>query len=88
MQSNPKENWIGLWETNRGCPFQCTFCDWGSATASKVSRFEMDRLEREIKWMAEKKIKYIFVCDANFGIQKRDIEIAKYPQKANTHRQS
>ncbi|MGY8686091.1 hypothetical protein Q2941_51665, partial [Bradyrhizobium sp. UFLA05-153] len=23
-------------ETNRGCPYSCTFCDWGSATQSKV----------------------------------------------------
>ena len=29
------ESWIGLWETNRGCPFRCTFCDWGSATAGQ-----------------------------------------------------
>jgi hypothetical protein len=33
MAANPQESWIGLWETNRGCPFRCTFCDWGSATA-------------------------------------------------------
>ena len=23
-------------ESNRGCPFGCTFCDWGSATRQKV----------------------------------------------------
>ena len=22
-------NYIATWETNRGCPFSCTFCDWG-----------------------------------------------------------
>ena len=77
VADNPDEKWIGLWETNRGCPFQCTFCDWGSATAAKVTKFENERLEIELKWMAEKKIEYIFVCDANFGIQKRDVEIAK-----------
>ena len=77
VRDNPKEKWIGLWETNRGCPFQCTFCDWGSATAAKVTKFDDNRLERELKWMADKKIEYIFVCDANFGIQKRDVEIAK-----------
>ena len=37
--ANPNESWIGLWETNRGCPFRCTFCDWGSATAGKVTKF-------------------------------------------------
>ena len=77
VNDNPHEKWIGLWETNRGCPFRCTFCDWGSATAAKVTKFEDERLERELKWMAEKRIEYIFVCDANFGIQKRDVEIAE-----------
>lgn len=78
IRDNPKEEWIGLWETNRGCPFQCTFCDWGSATAAKVNKFDFDRLKAEVDWFAEHKIKYIFVCDANFGIQKRDVEIAQY----------
>ncbi len=77
VAANPQEKWIGLWETNRGCPFQCTFCDWGSATAGKVTKFEQDRLFGELGWFAAKKIEYIFVCDANFGIQKRDVEIAE-----------
>jgi radical SAM superfamily enzyme YgiQ (UPF0313 family) len=77
VAANPQEKWIGLWETNRGCPFQCTFCDWGSATAAKVNKFEMERLNQELDWFASKKIEYIFVCDANFGIQKRDVEIAQ-----------
>ena len=78
MAANPEERWIGSWETNRGCPFRCTFCDWGSATAAKVTKFDLDRLYREVDWFAEKKIEYIFCCDANFGIQKRDVEIAEY----------
>jgi len=78
VAENPEEKWIGLWETNRGCPFQCTFCDWGSSTASKVNRFELDRLFLELEWFVNNKIEYIFVCDANFGSQKRDIEIAQH----------
>ncbi len=78
MKANPNESWIGLWETNRGCPFRCTFCDWGSATAGKVTKFGDDRLFAEADWFAEKKIEYIFCCDANFGIQKRDVDIANY----------
>ena len=76
MRANPDETWIGLWETNRGCPFQCTFCDWGSATAAKVTKFGIERLYAELDWFARNKIEYIFCCDANFGIQKRDVEIA------------
>jgi tRNA A37 methylthiotransferase MiaB len=76
MDANPDEVWIGLWETNRGCPFQCTFCDWGSATATKVNQFEIDRLNAEIAWFAQHRIEYVFCCDANFGILPRDVEIA------------
>ena len=77
MRANPDEHWIGLWETNRGCPFQCTFCDWGSATAGKLNKFDMERLLGEVDWFAANKIEYVFCCDANFGILPRDVDIAK-----------
>lgn len=77
----PGERWIGLWETNRGCPFRCTFCDWGSATAAKVTKFGLERLYAEVDWFARRRIEYVFCCDANFGIQKRDVEIAEYVAK-------
>ena len=64
-------------ETNRGCPFQCTFCDWGSATAQKVSRFEMERVRDEIEWVGRNEVPVIWVADANFGMLKRDLEIAE-----------
>ena len=44
MKANPQEKWLVLWETNRGCPFSCTFCDWGSAIASKVYAFDIGRV--------------------------------------------
>ena len=78
MEANPKENWIALWETNRGCPFACTFCDWGSAIQSKVHSLDMERIKREVQWFAENKIEYVFCCDANFGILPRDLDIAQY----------
>ena len=77
MKDNPNEKWMALWETNRGCPFKCTFCDWGMATGSKVVEFPKDRLNEEIKWFSDNKIEFIFGCDANFGIRSRDIDIAK-----------
>ncbi len=78
MGRNPDESWIGLWETNRGCPFKCSFCDWGSATASKVTKFEVDRLYEEADWFSTKGIGYVFVCDANFGMLPRDLDIARH----------
>lgn len=81
IEAHPEQTWIGLWETNRGCPFACTFCDWGSATANKVQQFEQQRLEQELDWFSSHKIEYIFCCDANFGMLPRDVDLAKYAVK-------
>ncbi len=78
MAANPNERWLILWETNRGCPFQCTFCDWGSATAAKVSQFDLERLLKEVDWFASQMIEFIFCCDANYGMLPRDYEITQY----------
>jgi putative methyltransferase len=67
-----------VFETNRGCPFSCTFCDWGSATMSKVRRFDLDRVLDEIEWIGRNKFFYLYCADANFGILfDRDLKIAK-----------
>ena len=70
-------HWLASWETNRGCPYACTFCDWGSATATKMRKFSDERLFKEIEWFANNKILFIYCCDANFGIyQERDLALA------------
>jgi len=78
IKKNPKTQWIALWETNRGCPFSCAYCDWGSATKNVVYRRNLKDLFKEIDWFSENKIEFIFCCDANFGIFAGDIEIVKY----------
>jgi radical SAM superfamily enzyme YgiQ (UPF0313 family) len=64
-------------ETNRGCPYGCTFCDWGSATLSRIRQFDLDRVLAEIEWCASRGFESISLCDANFGIFERDIIIAE-----------
>jgi radical SAM superfamily enzyme YgiQ (UPF0313 family) len=71
-------HWIASWETNRGCPYQCTFCDWGSATNTRMRKWTEETLFKEIEWFADNKIPYIDCCDANFGIyQERDFKLAR-----------
>jgi hypothetical protein len=68
---------LAVVETNRGCPFGCTFCDWGSATRSKVRTYDLDRVTSEIEWLAARGVDGIFVADANFGALPRDLPIAE-----------
>jgi radical SAM superfamily enzyme YgiQ (UPF0313 family) len=77
IQSNPEQIWLGLWETNRGCPFSCSYCEWGEEYHNKVSNYDLEKLSKEIDWFSENKVEFIFCCDANFGMMKRDSEIVE-----------
>lgn len=77
MAQHPDITWQGTLETNRGCPFQCTFCDWGSLTYNKVKKFELGRVFDELEWMAKRNFDWISITDANFGMfAERDSLIA------------
>jgi radical SAM superfamily enzyme YgiQ (UPF0313 family) len=77
-EKNDNINYLASWESNRGCPYPCTYCDWGSMTAQKISTFSEERLFKEIEWFGDNKIIYIDSCDANFGIfQEKDFKLAK-----------
>ena len=65
-------------ETNRGCPYGCTFCDWGSATNQKVRKFDIDRVYNELEWIGKNKIRVLWIADANFGMYERDIDISRH----------
>ena len=79
IDNNPEIRWSTTLETNRGCPFSCTFCDWGSLTYAKVKKFPVEKVYQEIEWLGVNKIQYIFMADANFGIYpERDMAITDY----------
>lgn len=68
MAEHPDTMWQATLETNRGCPYACTFCDWGSLTYSKVKKFELDRVFEEIEWFGKNNFNFISITDANFGM--------------------
>lgn len=68
---------IALLETNRGCPYKCSFCYWGAATNSKIRVFSLERIFAEMRLLAEREIESWYICDANFGILKRDEAIVE-----------
>jgi len=77
MEKHPEITWNATLETNRGCPYACTFCDWGSLTYNKVKKFDIDRVYRELEWIGKNKCDFVSITDANFGIfPERDSAIA------------
>ena len=68
IANNPDVSWNATLETNRGCPYACTFCDWGSLTYNKVKKFNLQRVYDELEWFAKLKCSFISFTDANFGM--------------------
>lgn len=70
---------IPLFESNRGCPYSCSFCAWGSSARQRVRKFSLDRVRADLEYVAKRG--EIFprwiIADANFGLLPRDIEIAQ-----------
>jgi len=78
IKENPDINWFMIFETTRGCPYQCAFCDWGGGIYTKIRKFPMEKIISEIKWATQNPIFRIGNADANFGIFKeRDLEITR-----------
>lgn len=77
MEKHPEIRWNATLETNRGCPYACTFCDWGSLTYNKVKKFNLERVFHELEWIGKNKCDFVSLTDANFGIfPERDSLIA------------
>lgn len=64
----PEIRWNATLETNRGCPYACTFCDWGSLTYNKVKKFDLERVFQELEWIGKNQCDFVSLTDANFGI--------------------
>ena len=71
-------------QTNRGCPFKCTFCVDGADSVNKVNSFSLERVYSDIDYIAThvpKKMHDLETSDLNFGMFPRDIEICQYLAK-------
>ncbi len=73
-----KQGLIPLLETNRGCPFSCTFCTWGISALKKVRKFPLERAYDEMDYIVQinPNLPLWIVADANFGLFNRDELIA------------
>tara|TARA_B100001964_G_scaffold244307_1_gene325251 strand:- start:13415 stop:15460 length:2046 start_codon:yes stop_codon:yes gene_type:complete len=65
-------------QTNRGCPFTCTYCVDGTDLVKQVNKFSLERVTAELNYIAERvpeSTRSLSVSDLNFGMIPRDLEI-------------
>jgi len=73
-----------LFETNRGCPFTCTFCVQGTKWYTKVNYFSLERVKAELDYIGKliasrcPEQKILRIADPNFGMYERDVEISEH----------
>jgi len=62
------------WETKRGCPFKCGFCEWGNATVKMVD-INPKQLFSEIELFGASCIDEINILDGTFNVGKSYLDI-------------
>ncbi|RMH56022.1 MAG: radical SAM protein [Candidatus Hydrogenedentota bacterium] len=68
-------------QTNRGCPFTCTFCHEGKHEYTRVNYFELDRVLAELDYIVQHvhpSVLNLMFADSNFGMYERDYEICRH----------
>ena len=71
-----------LLQTNRGCPFKCTFCIEGMSYYSRVHKSTAEKIKAEIDYIGGKMAKVggrrdLHIADSNFGMYKEDLETCR-----------
>jgi radical SAM superfamily enzyme YgiQ (UPF0313 family) len=78
--THPKYNFAPFIESNRGCPYACTFCHTAGKYYSKLQWAGLERLEREVEMFAkhfegQHEVR-LFLADNNFGMFDLDLKFA------------
>jgi radical SAM superfamily enzyme YgiQ (UPF0313 family) len=69
-------------ETNRGCPFTCSFCHTGNNYYHKLNKFSSKRVRDEINYIGKKAgllgISNMHMADVNFGMYPQDSKVCEW----------
>lgn len=65
-------------ETSRGCPYKCSFCEWGGGIGTKMSKRSLADVKMDIDAMVAGGVDTIQICDSNYGFWPEDVEITQY----------
>jgi len=78
---------IPMLQTNRGCPFSCTFCTDGKADVNKVNSFGVERIKRELQYIGNnipESTHNLYISDLNFGMYEQDLDICRTIRELQT----
>jgi radical SAM superfamily enzyme YgiQ (UPF0313 family) len=67
-------------QTNRGCPFMCSYCVDGTDLVKKVNQFSTERSIEEIQYIGKhipKNTHTLYISDLNFGMYADDIKTCR-----------
>ncbi len=73
-------------QTNRGCPFRCTFCVEGQGYYSRVAKTRSRKIDEEIVYIAERMARLraagrarsdLHIADSNFGMYREDLDTCR-----------
>jgi radical SAM superfamily enzyme YgiQ (UPF0313 family) len=65
-----KRGTVAYLETYRGCPFSCTFCEWGADNNNKAV-FSADYIARDLEAYARHQASAVFLVDAGLNLNPR-----------------
>lgn len=67
------------WETQRGCPFRCSFCQHRESDISQTRRyFKLSRILQEAEWITNNKvIQDVAILDPTFNSGRQYLEVMK-----------
>tara|TARA_B110000238_G_C16124926_1_gene438777 strand:- start:1094 stop:2761 length:1668 start_codon:yes stop_codon:yes gene_type:complete len=72
---------IPLLESNRGCPYSCSYCQQGTKYFSKIRFYDGSRIQDELLYIAKRReelgvnISIVEFADPNFGQYKQDLDV-------------
>ena len=70
--------YVPLVQTNRGCPYSCTFCQEGNSYYSKIHFHKLLNVKKELDYIAKRvnPVMGLFIVDSNLGMYKEDLDVA------------
>ena len=72
-------SYMPMIQTNRGCPYSCTFCQEGESYFTKVKRHSLNYVTNELNYISERApvSSGLWITDSNWAMYKWDEDIAK-----------